>query len=253
MPSLKLGKKAAAHDPRTLRLAKYLPRTLPPAPEVCDWSNRVPSFPMYDNDRIGCCAIATVAHQTQAWSFSDNDSTPTTPALAQVVKGYQDVGGYIPGRPETDGGCVMLDVLNRWRKEGLCGSRISAFAAIDFRNHEHVKQAIYLCGGLMLGVLLPRAIENRAQWLAPTDPRYRVGDWQSGSWGGHAVTVVKYDAQWLYCVSWGRLIPISWNFWDAYVDEAFIAISALFFGKDFRAPNGFDINKIVADAGALAK
>ncbi len=255
---MKLGKKRAVHDKRTLEFADYVAASLPPTPVSVDWSLRVPNYPMYGNDRCGDCMIATVAHQTQTWSFADNDSLPTTPTEAKVISDYE-LFGYDPNAPldamgnnPTDGGCVMLDVLKLWRSKGLCGNKISAFASIDRANHDHVKLSVDLFGGVMIGVQLPIALQGANQWLAPVNPAARVGDWEPGSWGGHAITVVKFDATGLWVVTWGKLLKMSWLFWDVYCEEAYIAISSLFFGRDMVAPNHFNINAIVADAQALA-
>jgi hypothetical protein len=43
--------------------------------------------------------------------------------------------------------------------------------------------------------------------------------------GGHCVMVAGFDADWLYVISWGEVIRVSWDFWDAYCEEAWAVIS----------------------------
>ena len=72
------------------------------------------------------------------------------------------------------------------------------------------------------------------------------GDDLPGSWGGHAVDVVRYDAAGLTIVTWGRLKGMTWSFWDRYCDEAYCILSRDFLDGG-RAPNGFDLDALRAD------
>jgi hypothetical protein len=141
----KLGKKAAKFDRRTLHLASYLqPLALPQIPNHCTWSSKVPSWPMYDNDRIGDCAIAGPAHLVQCWT--GNDGQYVIPSDHEVIAGYEKVGHYNPNDPATDGGCVLLDVMNTWRKEGLFGThKIGGFVSVTPADHDHM-----VCAGIHL-------------------------------------------------------------------------------------------------------
>jgi hypothetical protein len=224
--------------------------TLRDMPDKSNWGERVNSWPMYANDQIGDCLIATFAHQTQAWTASDG--VMVTPEERDVIAGYSRVGGYDPNNPSTDQGCVMLDGLNIWRREGLFGGRkIGMFAAIDKIVPNIVRAGVHLFGGLLLGVQLPVAADGRDEWLAPTNPQHCVGDWAVGGWGGHAVNVVAYDPQRLYCVTWGKIMPMSWNFFRLYVDECYVALSADWLGWDFKAPNGFDLPALMNDFNVI--
>lgn len=248
--SRKLGKLAAKHDKRTLHLAAYLqPLALPQIPAQCAWSSKVPSWPMYLNDQIGDCAIAGPAHLVQSWTA--NDGKMQVPTDEQVIAGYQQIGHYDPRDPGSDNGCVLLDVMNAWRGEGLFGGhKIGAFAAVTPAEHHMICAAIYLTGGLTIGLALPEAAQDMQVWQAPS--RYhRFGRYAPGSWGGHCVVLTDYDEHGLTCVTWGGLKRMSWNFLSAYCDEAFAAISPDWLGPDGRAPNGFDTRALMADLAAL--
>src|ERR1700757_2471097 len=102
----RLGKKAVRHDPRTLKLANYLPVRLPPAPAERAWSNGRTQFGMMLNSQLGDCTIAGVAHAVQVWT--DNTTGMVTEADRTVQQYYQRWAGYVPGHAETDQGAVEL-------------------------------------------------------------------------------------------------------------------------------------------------
>jgi hypothetical protein len=249
--AVKLGKKAARKDERTFRLANYLtPLRLPQIPSHQTWSTAVPRFPMYENDKIGDCAIAGPAHLMQVWTFNDKDAPDFTPTDQQVVAGYEKVGHYNPNDPATDGGCVLLDVMNTWRKEGLCTHKIGGFVSVTPADHEMVCAGIHLFGGLTIGLNLPAAAQSMDVWQAPSR-FHRYGPYAPGSWGGHCVIVTDYDEHDLTCVTWGGLKKLSWNFLTAYCDEAYAAVSVDWLGPDGKAPNGFDTRALAADLAGL--
>src|SRR5436190_15974434 len=96
---VKLGKRAPILDKRTFQLARYLPAILPPAPPETDgYVTKVPSFPMYLNDQLGDCVAAAAGHiiNQETYYASGTEALPTD---AQILKTYEDVGGYVPGDP----------------------------------------------------------------------------------------------------------------------------------------------------------
>ena len=61
-----LGKRPVRHDPRTLRLARYLDPKLPPPPAAAAWSKRAAApWGMMLNDTLGDCTIASIGHGIQ--------------------------------------------------------------------------------------------------------------------------------------------------------------------------------------------
>jgi hypothetical protein len=244
---MRLGKLAPRFDHRTLRLGDYLRRdALPPIPASTGYRRQVRAWPMMKNDALGDCAIAGPGHEIQCWTT--NDHAPYVPPDADIVKAYSAVSGYDPKTGRNDDGCVMLDVLNYWRKTGISGRKISAFAALELKDHAHVMDSVYLFDGCLLGLSLPLAVQGMRTW---PKPKSHVGVWQAGSWGGHCVPIVDYDAQWCYVVSWGRIIPMAWEFYDAYCDESYVVFSPDWFGADAKAPNGFNWKDLAADLASI--
>ncbi len=237
----KLGKLPARVDVRTLLLVRYLEReTLPPAPPTFDMSAAVADWPMYGNDRIGDCTTAAAGHMIEAWTAATG-----VPAVEvsedDVLAEFDRVKLVDPATGEE--GAVELDVLKDWRRRGLGGHRIGAFARLHLDDHELVRAAAYLFGGVYIGLELPLSAQRQTVW----DWTHRLtGPAAPGSWGGHAVNVVGYDDRTLTVVTWGRLQTMTWAFWDRYVDEAYALLSPDFLKRNV-APNGIDLAALKRD------
>src|SRR4051812_38215870 len=124
----RLGKLPVKTDVRTLRLTRYVERTkLPPPPPDLDLAAAVDEWPMYANDRIGDCTTAAAAHMIEAW---------TAPTLGHAVEvSERAVLAAFDKVKQVDPlsgaeGAVELDVLNYWRRRGIGGHRIGAFARV---------------------------------------------------------------------------------------------------------------------------
>ena len=168
----KLGKKPPRLDDRTLRFARYVtPAALPPLPQWVQWSQNAKNpWGMMLNDAIGDCTCAAAAHAIQTWTA--NHGNELTLPDGDVLDLYERVSGYDPHTGGNDNGAVELDVLNEWRKNGIGSTgaphRIGAFCAVNPRDTREVKEAIYLFGGLYIGIALPLAWQSATDvWAAP--------------------------------------------------------------------------------------
>jgi hypothetical protein len=146
-------------------------------------------------------------------------------------------------------GAIELDVLNWWRKHGIGRHRIGAFARISVHDHRLVETAAWLFGGVYIGLQLPVSAQGRHTWEWSGS---LTGPDRPGSWGGHAVDVVRYTAETLTVVTWGRLQEMTWSFWDRYCDEAYALLSRDFLDHG-RAPNGFDLEALRADLALVIR
>lgn len=251
--SMKLGKNRARHDKRTLRMADYADRLAAP-PAVCDWTLKVPSWPMLDNDQLGDCTAAAAGHMVECWTADVGDLF--MPTDAEAVAMYSATGGYVPGNPSTDNGADEIDVLNYWRQTGFANHKIEAYVSVNPQNLTEVRQAINLFGGVYIGLEMPLAWQGQTTWDAPSSGmlarvyRALVGDdqWTPGSWGGHAVPLLAYDQNGLTPISWGAKYRITNSGLATYCDEMYAAVSADFIaatnGLD---PQGFDLAQLMAD------
>jgi hypothetical protein len=248
----KLGKHAPKHDPRTLRLAKYLSPGLPEPPADSDWTLAAKNpWGMMLNDTLGDCTCAAIGHEVQV--ATANHGSETTLPDSAILTAYEAVSGYRPGQPDTDNGAAMLDVLKYWRKVGVGGHRIVGFAKVNPLVWLEVRQAIALFGGMYIGLALPTSAETQNTWsLAGAGPRPFAPDFQPGGWGGHCVFVPAYTADgFLKCITWGapKLLTRAWL--RVICDEAYVVISDDWASSTTSAPNGFDKQQLLADLTAL--
>lgn len=250
---MKLGKKPAKVDSRTLKLAKYFLSSLPPAPAAVDWTSGITDWGMMLNDSLGDCTIAGCGHAEQVWSAARGGEY--TLSDAAILQKYEQWCGYVDGDPSTDQGGVEVDVLNDWRRRAFYGHLLYAYADPDPANLEHVKQAINLFGGVYIGIALPLSAQGQNPWDVSTGDNAIPG-----SWGGHAVFVPKYETQadgtvLFSCITWGELQGITEAFWlyndsvnGPYIDEVHALIAPEFLSlKTGATPEGLDLDTLKAD------
>lgn len=242
----KLGKLAPKRKAKTLRLAKYIV-SLPQLPAVFDWTGKVPSWGMMRNDTIGDCTCAAAGHLIMSWTTAN--SKELVPTDDDIVAAYAAITGYDPKTGEGDTGAAELDVLDYWRKTGIAGRRIGAYASIKPSDIPHIKFAIWAFGGIYLGVNLPLSAQNQASWAMPANQNDPGA--VPGSWGGHAVCATGYDADGVTVITWGQPLKVSWAFFATYFEEAYCLWSPDFITGDKPAPSGFDQNTLRADFSAV--
>jgi hypothetical protein len=236
-----LGKLPVRTDVRTLTLARYVDSArLPSPPDAFDETTGVDSWPMYANDRIGDCTTAAAAHMIEAWTAAGHGHAIML-SEGSVLDAFDNVRRTDPFSGEE--GAFELDVLRYWRKTGIGGHRIGAYARVTVYDQRLVQTAAWLFGGLYIGVQLPLSAQTQSVWDWTGS---LTGPARPGSWGGHAVDVVRYDRNGLTVVTWGRLQEVTWSFWARYCDEAYCVLSDDFLTKG-KAPNGFDLAALEAD------
>lgn len=254
VPQFKLGKKAAKQDARTFKMANYVPK-LPPVPSTLSWLSGPEAKSGFDwnmlrNDELGDCAIAGPAHMEMLWTHNIGEF-PYTPTDEQVVSDYSAVSGYTHGKSETDQGCVILDVMNYWRKTGVCGRKIMSYMSVNPKSIEHIKAAIYLFGAVNVGLALPASAKNQYVW-DKLNPEFHDGT-ERYSWGGHCVIIGKYDTakKTFTCITWGKRKELTFDFFLEYCDEAFAAVSPSWIAESGLAPSGLDLVGLTNDLKAL--
>jgi hypothetical protein len=164
----------------------------------------------------------------------------------QVLAAYRHFAG-----DNLEAGAHMLDVLNHWRRRGIGDHKVAGFAQLDLKNLDHVKEAVWLFGNCYVGLALPDHIAH-----AP-DPRklpwaisrhHANGEFAPNLHNGHCVPIVGYDPAHFYIVTWGALIPMTWDFCATYMDEAYAVLSRDWISrKSGEAPSGFDLEALELD------
>lgn len=245
----RLGKNRPVVDDRTLRFASYLKPALPTPPTAVEYGEKVPSWPMYANDQYGDCTCAAAGHMIQNWTASVG--TEVTVPDPSVLTFYEH---FVGTPPPPDAGCNMLQVLRYWRKTGLDGHKVLAFAGLDLQNQAQAQSAVWLFGSIYIGVALPDFATQgdmlTVPWVVP--PGGPVGSAAPNQNNGHCIPAVAYDANNLWVVTWGELKSMSWEFYSAYADESFAVISQDFIAANGLNPAGFDLAALEADLKAIA-
>lgn len=241
----KLGKLPPRHDARTYKLTAPLKRPDIAVPETCDWSKGI-IYDMSGNDKYGDCAFATRTAVLLTWTSLAQ--APIRLPLSQTLDDYAKATGFNPQTGANDNGTILLDALNMWRRSGFNRNGptldyLTAYGIIDHKDHEAVKRAIYVLGGVYLGITVP-------QYLMTTD-----GDWAyepDADWaivGGHCIAALGYDAFGPRIFTWGSTRRMSWQLWDAIVDEAYGLVSLedqmTVHGK---TTLGMDLQALIAEA-----
>jgi hypothetical protein len=237
----KLGKLPVRTDVRTLPVSRYADRSkLPDPPASVDFAAHVADWPMYANDTRGDCTTAAAGHMIEAWTASASGSAVEVTEAA-VLSAFDRVKVVDPGTGEE--GAYELDVLKLWRKDGIGGHRIGAFAVVPPSDMQLIRTTAWLFGGIYIGLALPLTAQHQAVWDWTGS---LTGDARPGSWGGHAVDVVRFDDKGLTIVTWGHLLEMTWSFFERYCEEAYCLLSDDFLAHGV-APNGFDLAALKAD------
>lgn len=241
---LKFGKKPARYDPRTLKLAKYLTPALQPPPVYVDYSKGFHiDWKIMLNGDLGDCTIAACGHAIQTWTLN-NGRMVTVPDSA-ILTGYEDACGYVNGDPSTDNGGDELTVLNYFRQTGIAGRKILAYADPDPGTILHIKQAVWLFGGVYIGFSVPQSFMDQFNAGQPITPLANDG----GIVGGHAVFVQGYNSFGLIFDTWGARTVMSWSFWSdpRYVDESHALLSMDWINSHGMDPQGVLLAQLEQD------
>jgi hypothetical protein len=248
---VKLGKNPPVHDSRTFSLGSYLTAALPAPDPTVDNYSAVSNWPMYDNDKWGDCTCAAAGHMVQAWTAAASAEVTLPDSAIDAM--YEH---FVGNPPPEDAGCNMLSVLKYWRQTGLGKTdKITAFAAVDLKNHDQLRTAVSLFGTAYIGVALPDDVcipgkMLTTPWTVPASGA--VGSAAPNPNNGHCIPAVGYDLNNVYVVTWGEVKTMSWDFYDAYADEAFAVLSPDYL-KDGESEAGFNLAQLKSDLTGVAK
>lgn len=250
-----LGRKNRTFNPRIPHLSalRYMAAqrgiAVPAPPPAVDWTTGLPTnLGMFGNDSLGDCTCAAVYHAIQVWTQRTQTAIDTEPD-AEAVALYEAACGYVPGQPNTDQGGVEQDVLQYWMLQGVPlnaggAQKLSAFVEVDPSNQADVKLAINDCGVCYIGFNVPDyAMSTSATWdVQPGTPNIV---------GGHAVVLAAYDTVGPTCITWGRLQKMTWAFFGAFTDEAYMLADADWFNAQGVSPAGLSLSDLESQMEAL--
>ncbi len=247
VPGKKLGKLDAKFIKGLPALGVYT-QHLPPPPPAITYSLTLRNLGMMANNVTGDCTCAACGHAIQVWTSMNSNETVVPDA--SILEMYSKISGYVPGDPNTDNGAVASEVLLYWYKNPLANHALSGFASIRPGNRTSIRDAIYLFGICYLGVQMPLSAQHANRWELPQNQEL-TGDWEPGSWGGHAIPACDYDEYGLTVISWGKLIKVDWSWLDAYMDEGYGLLSKDWMTQLDNSPPGFNWAALQDDMNSL--
>lgn len=249
-------KRPVARGPR-LRLSNYLREIAMPVrpPTACDYSSpaRASLTNILGNDVYGDCVIAAGYHIVGV-ETAGADSL-YTPSLAQVLADYSKIGGYVPGKPETDQGSDPTVAINYWMQHGFSnGTKLTAALDVDPTDILELQVACYLFENLFLGFECPDA------WVNP----FPAGDgflWTEAGApipeNGHQVMATGYGPAGLTIATWGMLGTLTYAGIARYCTYGAGGDISVFLTPDQinraigKAPNGLSWAQLIDDFDAI--
>jgi hypothetical protein len=240
----RIGSVRPRTDAPVLRLRDFLAAIpaqpiVPPA-EVDDTTGV--DFGLDRNDEFGVCGPTGIDNlrrlTTKLLTGTERDAT-----WAEIVAWYKsqnpDFDENDPGGPGDQG--VELQKLLTWLvKRGV----ILGFAAVDPKDDDELRAALYLFLGLYCGAMLQQAQQGQ------TD----AGTWDyvpgSPEWGGHCFVAAAYQGDRFKVVTWDVLVDTTQAWRRQCLDEVYVVILPEHVQHPgFRA--GFDLPKYAAAFKAI--
>jgi hypothetical protein len=249
----KLGLHLGTHKP-LLRLADYITPAPPAVPASVERSNPGFAWGMLDNDKIGDCVIAMMMHSIEAFHLDAGTSVPAF-ADADAIATYTAITGYNPANPSSDQGTDEGQAMLYWQNTGIhCAAdgsvhKIAATIAVDPKNTDERRRAIWEFVALQYGVALPISAQGQSEWTV-TDPTLQ-GNAAPGSWGGHGIPGISYDPTHETVVTWGADLVMDEAFATAYLQEAHVVVTTEMLSRSGVSPAGIDWDKLTGDIAAL--
>ncbi|HLX90975.1 MAG TPA: hypothetical protein VKR32_04800 [Puia sp.] len=248
---MKSGRLPVKHDPRTFKLSTYLRgKHLTDTPTEWNWGGKVKSnkWGMMRNNVLDICTCAAAGHFIMLWT--SNTGKLIEPRVISIIETYSAITGFDSKTGKNDTGAYLIDVLKYWRKYFIGGHRIFAFAQLENKNRELLKQAIYLFGGCYAGLALPTSAKTQLIWSVPKEGT--KGNGAPGSWTDHCVLIIGYNQDGLRIITWGAEKVMTWDFWEAYCEESYAVFSDDFLKKS-KNPAGINLKGLRRDIEALKK
>jgi hypothetical protein len=237
-----LGKKNAKRSLKALPLSAYMKSSSVAFPPKLALERPI-QYGALGNLDVGDCTIAAALHMQMVWASVANAGSIPTFTDQDAIALYSSIGGYVPGNPGTDNGCVETDVLNYWKSSGMKGNSIAGYVTIDVNNLDQLKAAVYIFGGAYIGIQVPAYIMN-----VPVGGSWSyTGSGDKTIEGGHAIPVVGYGSQGVTIISWGSLYTFNYQFWADNCDEAYALVDPLWIKQSGVSPSGLDLKGLLAD------
>lgn len=236
------GKLAPKTDPRDLNLANYLKiSTSEDVPLSHDWTvKKTSAWGVPAGKKLENCPVFAAGQLIESWDANlDKEQVEHTEAALQA---FTALTGYDPATGENNKPLHLADIVNYWGQHGIGRHRIEIYLTIPLTDHNLVKAAISIFGGIYAGFFLPESVSTQTDWELVSG----ADDTASSTNAGHALAVLAYDSDSLTCIFQGKAQKMTWEFYDAYCDEAFALVTTEFL-KSAETPMGINLPAMKSD------
>jgi hypothetical protein len=239
-----------------LQMRNYLLRAIPAPPLTCNYyiQRAMPELEnIYENDILGDCVIAMMGHGEAIVTGNNPGLSVSSYTNDQITGLYSAIGGYVPGQPNTDQGCVIQDALHYWQNTGMPdGRKILGYIGVNAADPVEVRTAIWLFEFVTAGIALPDAWLNStnagATWSVAGAPDPN---------NGHCILAGSYNTAGYSIDTWGEFITLTNSGMEKYAvpdagGELYAVVTQDVINRATqRAPSGFQWRQIIADCKAL--
>lgn len=214
-------------------------RKLPPVPATFGHIRNSMYFPMYANDKYGCCVFAGAHHETRVWNNAAGRQFSSTEK--NCLSDYAAVTGFDPNNPDTDQGTDMQDAAVYRQKTGIIDSfgirhKIIGSVALQPGNWAQLCAGMYFFGAVGIGWRLPETADDLFDEHRPWDFNSRL---QID--GGHYTAGLSINSAGnLVVVTWGGLQAATRRAYEDYCDEALVYFTEENLQSGV-SPDGFDV------------
>ena len=234
VPEMRLGRLPKKTTLKALQFSDFFKFVT--LPKKTGYWTRKTALPLrtFGNNRYGDCTRAKQAYAAMRMERIEQKKLIEI-TDEEVIRVYVDMSNRLYGG--GDNGAYEDDALNEWRNPERTFRdtqghplTIDAYLRLNASNHQELRAGLALSGakGIAICINLPNIFQNMDRWHVDEGVSL-IGDRMPGSWGGHSMWAIDYDADDLIVDdTWGHgPRRISWPAVAAYVDEAHLVIDSV--------------------------
>jgi hypothetical protein len=205
-------------------------------PQTMTYDDDVLHYMAY-NDKAGCCTVSS-ADKLISLQMLMGQNQQIEIADAETILAYSAISGYDPRTGRNDNGATLQDALNYWRKSGIGGYYLEAFAQINITDDDMIKACTYEFGGTYAALMVPDYAMDQFNTGQPWDiPK---GNRRARMLGGHAVPVIGFGPGYKEIETWGQKQIVTDAFFERWFDEIWATGDTSWQRADGSLPSGID-------------
>ena len=242
MPDFKLGRLPGTIPVGLRDLTYYAAGPLPRPPAMVNVP-AVTAWGMNENDTLGDCGVAGLNHgfMAAAADTAEHESFPTDAQVGSYYMTYTD---------NQDVGVVLSQFLAYVHQKGFYGHTVSAYAPVSTQDLLTLMFSVDAYDFAYCGVNVSQGMMTKVEETAPPW-NWTTSDVLSGPViGGHCIPIIAYDSTYLYAVTWGSPIAISYPAWAFMAQESWAVISGELITKGSDG-HGINLAALQADLSKL--